>query len=302
MCGDNAAVFACAPKRWLGRAPDATFDDTIVAVHESTLIEMIARSLVKRVYLPPMLGFAMLAGCGGQNTGSNVTSPGTEKSAKTRTLETGTALLQNKEPLEALNVYMDGFHFYNGNVKGQMEAHHYCSVVNEDLNQCVIFDGNGDDAKIMGVEYIVSRKLFESLPADEKKLWHSHVHEVKSGLLIAPGIPEAAEHEFMEKIAGTYGKTWHTWHTDQQTTLPTGHPMLMMGFTADGQANPQMVAERDKRFGVSSEEKRKNRADIPAPPIDPGADAWQKGHVAQLSLGTAAGKPTGAGSAAHKQH
>jgi len=31
-----------------------------------------------------------------------------------------------------------------------MEAHHYCSVVNEELNQCVIFDGNGKDAKIMG--------------------------------------------------------------------------------------------------------------------------------------------------------
>jgi hypothetical protein len=231
--------------------------------------------------IPAML----LSRCGGQNTGSNVRSPGGETSARTRTLETGTALLQNKEPLEALNVYMDGFHFYNGNMSGQMEAHHYCSVLNEDLNQCVIFDGNGKDAKIMGIEYIVSRKLFESFPAEEKRMWHSHVHEVKSGQLIAPGIPQAAEHEFMEKMVGTYGKTWHTWHTDQQRTLPTGHPQLMMGFTADSQANPQMIEERDRRFGLSSAEKRKNRADIKAPPIDPGADAWQKGETVQLSLG-----------------
>jgi hypothetical protein len=257
---------------------------------------------VKPIYLPLIVAFSALVGCGGQNTGSNVTSPGNEKSMKTRTLETGTALLQNKEPLEAMNIYMDGFHFYNGNMKGQMEAHHYCSVVNEDLNQCVIFDGNGDNAKIMGVEYIVSRKLFESLPAEEKKLWHSHVHEVKSGQLIAPGVPQVAEHEFMEKMIGTYGKTWHTWHTDQRTTLPAGHPMLMMGFTADGQASPQMIADRDKRFGMSSEDKRKNRADIQAPPIDPGADAWQKGQVVQLSLGTVAGRTTGASSAEHKQH
>jgi hypothetical protein len=227
----------------------------------------------------------VLAGCGDQNTGSNVKSPGGDKSAKTNTLEAGAAMMQGKEPLSALNVYMDGFHFYNGNMKGQMEAHHYCSLLNEDLNQCVIFDGNGKDAKIMGVEYIVSKKMFETLPADEKKLWHSHVYEVKSGMLVAPGIPEVAEHEFMEKMIGTYGKTWHTWHTDQQRTLPTGHPLLMMGFTEDGQANPQMVADRDKRFDISSTEKKKNRADIQAPPIDPGADSWKRGEIVQLTLG-----------------
>ena len=226
-----------------------------------------------------------LAGCGDQNTGSNVKSPGGAKSAKTSTLETGAALMQGKEPLSALNVYMDGFHFYNGNMRGQMEAHHYCSVLNEDLNQCVIFDGNGMDAKIMGVEYIVSKKLFESLHSQEKKLWHSHVYEVKSGMLIAPGIPEVAEREFMEKLAGTYGKTWHTWHTDQQHSLPTGHPLLMMGFTEDGQINPQLVADRDQRFAISSAEKKKHRAEIQAPAIDPAADSWKKGETVQLTLG-----------------
>lgn len=29
-----------------------------------------------------------------------------------------------------------------------------------------------------GVEYIVSDKIFETLPPDEQKLWHSHAHEV----------------------------------------------------------------------------------------------------------------------------
>jgi hypothetical protein len=180
---------------------------------------------------------------------------------------------------------MDGFHFYNGNMKGQMEAHHYCSVVNEDVNQCVIFDGNSKNSRIMGVEYIVSAKTFQTLPADEKKLWHSHIYEVKSGQLIAPGIPQAAEHEFMQKMASTYGKTWHTWHTDQHRELPTGHPLLMMGFLADGQVNPQMVADRNKRFGISSDEKKQERASLNYPPVDPDADSWQKGEVLQLSLG-----------------
>jgi len=222
------------------------------------------------------------AGCGGKNTDSVVQAPGADTTVKTDLLEAGAALMQNKEPLEALNAYMNGFHFYNGNMKGQMEAHHYCALLNEDVTQCLIFDGNRKNAKIMGIEYIVSGTLFAGFPAKEKRMWHSHVHEVRSGQLIAPGIPEVAEKEFMRKIAGTYGKTWHTWHTEQERELPLGSPKLMMGFTQDGQADEAMVAARDKRFDASGAENRKNRADIEYPPIDPEADAWQKGIVVQL--------------------
>lgn len=233
-----------------------------------------------------LLSAGLLAGCGGENAPSNVQAPGGEKTAKTEVLEAGAAMLQNKAPLDALNVYLDGFHFYNGNMKGQMDAHHYCTDLNEEVTQCVIYDSNTEDAKIMGVEYIISARLFESLPEEEKQLWHSHVYEVKSGTLIAPGLPQLAEHELMEKIVSTYGKTWHTWHTDQDKELPLGFPHLMMAFTKDAQIDEEMVAARDKRFGVSTAEKRENRADIKAPPIAPEADAWEKGKVVQLQRST----------------
>jgi len=237
-----------------------------------------------------------LAACGGENTASNVQAPGQAETVKTEVLEQGAAALQNKPPIEALNAYLDGFHFYNGNLRGQMEAHHYCGVINEEVIQCVIYDGNVAQAKIMGVEYIVSGRLFKDLPAREKPLWHSHVHEVKSGQLIAPGLPEVAEKELMKKLIGTYGKTWHTWHTDLHKSLPLGVPQLMMGFTADGQADATMVAQRDQRFGITSEDKQRQRADIPTPAIDPGADAWQKGQSVQLRdpTGTEHQSPHGA--------
>ena len=133
---------------------------------------------------------ALLVSCGGSNTASQTPSPGAAKEASTRALESGASALQNKPPVEAVNAYLDGFHFYNGSPHMQMEAHHYCAMLNEELIQCVIYDGNVKDAKLMGVEYIVSERLFNTLPEQEKALWHSHVHEVKSGQLIAPGIPE----------------------------------------------------------------------------------------------------------------
>lgn len=149
----------------------------------------------------------VLSACAGNNTTSNVSAPGKEMTPTTKNLEAGAALLQSRPPIDALNAYLDGFHFYNGSIGVQMEAHHYCSNLNEEVIQCVIYDGNRNDAKLMGVEYIISGPLFAKLPQSEKALWHSHVHEVKSGQLIAPGIPEIAEHALMEKLIHTYGKT-----------------------------------------------------------------------------------------------
>ena len=196
--------------------------------------------------------------------------------------ETG-ALLESQAPLRALGVYLDGLHFRNGRMDEQMDVHHYCGALNEDLIQCVLFDGNGKDSHMVGVEYVVSAKLFESLPAEEKAMWHSHRYEVKSGQLVAPGMADAAEHQLMEQLISTYGKTWHTWADDPD--LPLGAPALMMGFTADGQVKPELVEKRDQALGVSTVAKKAARTDIPDSEILPGADAWQTGNVVQVKLG-----------------
>lgn len=222
--------------------------------------------------------------CGGENTESNVESPGDEKTTKDKALNSGADVLQDKTPLKKFSSYLDGFHFYNGNMNAQMEAHHYVHQLNEDLYQAIIFDGNDDDAKLMGVEYIVTARLFNTLPPEEKRLWHSHHFEVESGTLIAPGIPLIAEHELMEKLVSTYGKTIHTWHTDQARSLPLGSPMIMMGFTKDGQLKKELLDARDQRFKVNTEKIKENRKDIPVPAIDPLANAWEKGEIRQFVI------------------
>ena len=91
----------------------------------------------------------------------------------------------------------------------------------------------------------------------------------------------------MEKLVMTYGKTIHTWHTDQERTVPSGIPMIMMGFTRDGQLDPKLLKARDDRFGVSSTARRENRLDLPSPKPDSLADSWQHGLVRQLTLTSA---------------
>jgi hypothetical protein len=35
----------------------------------------------------------------------------------------------------------------------------------------------------VGIEYVITEKLFENLPMEERRYWHSHKHEVESGML-----------------------------------------------------------------------------------------------------------------------
>ena len=63
-----------------------------------------------------------------------------------------------------------------------------------------------------------------------------------------------------------------------------GIPQLMMGFTQDGQLDRRMLADRDRRFGVSTAQQKRDRADIAAPAPLAGANAWKKGQVMQLAL------------------
>jgi hypothetical protein len=80
----------------------------------------------------------------------------------------------------------------------QVEAHHYYMHYNQDMRQCAIFDSPEADARLIGVEYIISEKLFNTLSDEEKKLWHSHDYEVK--ILFMPGVPKAIERKELEEV------------------------------------------------------------------------------------------------------
>jgi len=191
---------------------------------------------------------------------------GESKTAKTKTLEAGAKTLQSNVPVQGFDIYLVGFHPMKEHPELQMEAHHYCHQVNQDFAQCVLFDSNTKNANMNGVEYIISEKLFESLSEEEKKYWHPHNGEILSGQLVAPGIPEVAEKALMKEKINSYGKTWHVWNTGHEghapDKLPLGDPMLAWSFNRDGEAMPGLVEKRNKQMGISSTEKRQERADL----------------------------------------
>src|SRR5690606_16837191 len=64
----------------------------------------------------------------------------------------------------------------------------------------------------------------------------------------------------------TYGKTWHTWHTRDGVKpgdrMPLGPATLAWSFSRDGEVRPELVEERDRRMDISTEERRRDRADL----------------------------------------
>ena len=192
------------------------------------------------------------------------------------------------KPLHSVCEYLNALHVYadearRGEVR-TVEAHHFCAHVNENLRQCLIYDSLQPQAKLIGVEFMVPKHVYEKLAPEEQKLWHSHEYEVSSGMLIIPMLTgkqeefdawETAELQAMKEVSGLYGKTWHFWETDKGHEIPLGYPKLMGSLTKPGQVNlDEVLRDRNERYKVDHNDKATKRKDIKGPGVHPNADFW----------------------------
>jgi hypothetical protein len=161
-------------------------------------------------------------------------------------------------PVTNLHAHFCGIHMAKKDPKFQIVTQHYCAQVSDEVHQCLLFDSCEKGAKLLGVEYIISDRLYRELADEEKKYWHAHTYEVLSGGLTAPGMSAEDEMKFMKVLLNTWGKTWHTW-PDPKTKVPVGEPLLIWSLMGDGQADEKVVAARDKEFGVSMAKIREER-------------------------------------------
>ncbi len=165
-------------------------------------------------------------------------------------------------PLGAPHFHFCGIHMAKSNPKLQFVTQHYCAAHTGggegDVFQCVLFDGTGKNAKLIGVEYLISDEAYRKLPDAEKKYWHAHTYEVLGGGLIAPEMSPKEEMDFMKVVIKTWGKAWHTW-PDPKSAVPTGEPLLIWSLMGDGQVDEKLLAARDKEFGVDTAKVRAAR-------------------------------------------
>ena len=129
-------------------------------------------------------------------------------------------------------------------------AYHFCKTLNDDISQCVLYDGTGPDARLIGVEYLVSDALYQKMPPEEKLYWHDHKYEVDSGLLKSMTQTGAEEKKTLAAIRTLWGKVFHTWATGK--TYPSGPPRLFWAVTGE----EPYVLSADARLPLELEENR----------------------------------------------
>ncbi|KAJ5782404.1 Peptidase S26A signal peptidase I [Penicillium paradoxum] len=217
-----------------------------------------------------------MSSCGKSSCSDPSATPGDPRTTKSRVLETGASMVQDFTPVKQICAHLNAFHVYANDPTRCIEANHYCTHLTEDVRQCLIYDSPKATARLIGVEYMVSPRVFKTLSSEERKLWHTHEYEIKSGMLIMPapvGMPnaawEVAETAEMHDLAPVYGKIYHFWQVDRGDPVPLGQPQLMGSFLSDERvklAHPggldALLKDRDERFGVDHRQKAKKRENI----------------------------------------
>ena len=77
-------------------------------------------------------------------------------------------------PVQSLHAHFCGIHIAKSNPKFQLVAQHYCMSRSEEMHQCLLCDSYEKNAKLLGVEYIVSDRIYRELPDAEKKYPRFH--------------------------------------------------------------------------------------------------------------------------------
>ena len=175
-----------------------------------------------------------------------------------KVLEAGASTVQSLTPIKQIHAHLCALHAYAADPTRQIPAHHYCTHLTSEIHQCVIYDSPDKGARLIGVEYLISRRLFDTLPVEEKALWHSHQFEVVSGMLQMPGLPELMERPLMHEVAHMYGKIISTWQSDIHA-LPIGSPQIMVSLTQPDMVDKAQLAEQERQTGIKVEDRRQQR-------------------------------------------
>nr|GEU83824.1 hypothetical protein [Tanacetum cinerariifolium] len=109
--------------------------------------------------------------------GPHDTPPGKPMTLGTHMLDKGAQMLRSLKPIKQMSQHVCTFALYSQDKSRQIETHHFVTRINQDFLQCAVYDSDDASGRLIGVEYIVSDKIFDTLSPDEQKLWHSHAHE-----------------------------------------------------------------------------------------------------------------------------
>jgi hypothetical protein len=105
-------------------------------------------------------------------------------------------------------------------------AHHWCKPVSG-MTECLIFDSDAPDARLVEVETIVAPAVYKSFSPDEQAFWHYHKVEIPKVNAKLPDMTPEEAAKTIAAISDTYGKVWMLWDP-MSNANPVGSPTVIV--------------------------------------------------------------------------
>ena len=106
-----------------------------------------------------------------------------------------------------------------------MIAHHACKAVAGGMTQCLLFESDEPDARLVGVEVIVGPEVYGAFSAEEKAMWHYHKTEIPKVQATLPDLSAEEAAKVVKSIEETYGKIYLLWDPSANN-VATGSPSV----------------------------------------------------------------------------
>jgi hypothetical protein len=139
-------------------------------------------------------------------------------------------------PAEKFDIHVVAPHVVDGVVMGPF--HHYCKLAQPDplVLECLLYTSTDSGARLVGVEYMIDKRLTRpNLPLDAwNTYYHDHEVEIASGRVQVLDRPEAEAQALAAAAATTDGVIWKLWMDE---IVPSGPSRL-------GQAVGHRLRER----------------------------------------------------------
>lgn len=129
------------------------------------------------------------------------------------------------KPAEGFALHVDARLHFPANK--ETIAHHYCKGVAGGMTQCLLFESDSADARLVGGEAIVGPDAYRAFPDAEKKMWHYHRTEVPKVSATFPDLSEEEGKKTLDGMLETYGKIYLLWDPGNAEG-PTGNPSVTL--------------------------------------------------------------------------
>jgi plastocyanin/DNA-binding beta-propeller fold protein YncE len=104
-------------------------------------------------------------------------------------------------------------------------VHHYCKTLDSNVIQCLLFESDEPNARLIGAETIISPDIYAKLPEEERAYWHYHRDEIPLVDAKLPGLSEEEIQKVVAAVEDTYGKVVIFWIPG--TPAPVGIPSVV---------------------------------------------------------------------------